>query len=245
MKITTLALTRMHNAEHFQFMTEVKNLLAQHSMLLNGTKLIVQFVACYSNEDKALKKIVKSAKTEQLEAADQLRDSLFRGLADSVTAALNHFDPQTVAAAKRLKIVFDTYGNLAATSMNKETAGIYNLLQELTGNYAPDMEKLALTAWIPKLTAANKAFETVLKERIGNTAAATQLTMKECRAETDSMYNAIVERINALIVVNGEAAYTEAVSTLNAYIDMYSNTMVQRQGRADAKQKQQETNNEE
>ena len=42
--------------------------------------------------------------------------------------------------------------------------------------------------------------------------------MKEVRLEVDAAYRTIVSRINALIIVTGEAPYAEFVKELNARI---------------------------
>jgi hypothetical protein len=236
MKIKSTDLTKMHNDEHFQFLTEVKDLLAQYSGALTGTTLGAQFTECFTNEDTALRKIVKNINTENLELADMARDNTFQGLAASVKAALKHYNPQVVAAAKRLQIVFDTYGNIHNLPKNKETSAVYNLLQELTGNYAHDVKTLGIEGWVQQLETDNTAFESLVKQRNNEQAAASQLVMKECRAAINRVYYDIVERINALMLINGDEAYLEFVNKLNNFIDRYNNTMAQRVGRQSAKQ---------
>jgi hypothetical protein len=132
-------------------------------------------------------------------------------------------------------VLFDTYGNLAVKPINEETSGIYNLLQELNGKYAEDVRKTGLTAFAVKLDAENKTVENLVRERNDQNAAKTKLKVKACRANTDKVYHEIVERINALIVINGEAEFAGFVDKLNAFIDMYNNLDAQRAGRNKAK----------
>lgn len=240
MKITSIDLTKMHNDEHFQFLTEVKDLLAQYSSVLKGSALATQFAACFKNEDTALRKIVKNANTENLETVDLVRDNTFQGLVAHVKTALKHYNPQVVTAAKRLKIVFDTYRNIHKLSMNEETSAIYNLLQELTGNYAADVQTLGIEGWVQQLKVNNTAFANLVKQRNNEQAAASQLVMKECRAAINRVYYDIAERVNALMLINGTEAYLEFVNKLNNFIDRYNDTMAQRAGRQSAKQKQQQ-----
>ncbi|MDR2910270.1 MAG: DUF6261 family protein [Bacteroidales bacterium] len=49
-----------------------------------------------------------------------------------------HFTESVRTAARRLQIVFDTYGNVAAKTLNEETSAITNLIQELAGTYSED-----------------------------------------------------------------------------------------------------------
>ena len=223
--------SHFRNSEHFQFITEVRDLIQKYGAdKLAIEELAAEFALCFKNEDEAIKKIVKSAITADIEAADQTRDITFRGLADTVKTALKHFDPTVAAAARRLQVVFDTYGNLAQKPLNEETADIYNLLQEINGKYAADKLAAGIDKWALKLEADNKAFDELVKARNADTASITQLNAKQCRAETDRVYYEIVERINALIIVNGEKSYADFVNRLNAFIDKYNNTIAQRAG---------------
>jgi hypothetical protein len=71
--------------------------------------------------------------------------------------------------------------------------------------------------------------------RYDETASRTQLTAKETRAATDKAYTAMTERINALIVIEGEETYSEFVNMINVFIDKYNTTLAQRSGRKAAK----------
>jgi len=73
-------------------------------------------------------KINKSSITEQLQEADKARDNIWKGLVETNTTALRHFNKEVQEArAKRLKIVFDTYGNIAIKSLNEQISAIYNI----------------------------------------------------------------------------------------------------------------------
>ena len=238
MNIKPIDKQNLRNDEHFQFHTEMKDLVnATGAAALKIADLFTIYQTCYANEDEALKKVIKSAITADIETADRTRDLTFSGLVGTNKAALNHFDPETSAAARRLKVLFDTFGNLAVKPLNEETSAIYNLLQELSGKYAPDMQKVGLAGWANKLEADNKAFDKLVKERNDENSDKTQLKMKETRTATDKVYADIVKRINALIIVEGEAAYSAFVNKLNGYIDKYNHLLAQRVGRNAAAKK--------
>lgn len=55
--------------------------------------------------------------------------------------------------------------------------------------------------------------------------------MKQVRYDVDTAYRAIVDRINALIVINGESAYKNFVIEMNLRISKYKNLIAQRKGR--------------
>ncbi|GBU24239.1 hypothetical protein R83H12_00867 [Fibrobacteria bacterium R8-3-H12] len=132
-------------------------------------------------------------------------------------------DLATAHNPETLKIVFDTYGNVANKPLNEETSAIYNILQELQGKYAADMDAVGITQWATELQTRNAAFETLVKERFDETAArTTDIVMKQARAQLDEAYRGIVELVNALAVVEGVAAYEAFIKTLNAVIAKYA-----------------------
>ena len=59
----------------------------------------------------------------------------------------------------------------------------------------------------------------------------TMLQMKQVRTQIDASYRTITERINALILINGEADYANFVNELNQRIESYSVMLAQRKGR--------------
>ena len=55
--------------------------------------------------------------------------------------------------------------------------------------------------------------------------------MKQVRVEVDGAYRTVVDKINALIIVNGEAPYVDFVNKLNLRIDEYTNNLAIYKGR--------------
>ena len=241
MKINPIDGTRLRNNEHFQFHTEFRDLVTETGAeMINCEDQFNDYLVCYADEDTAFQRIEKSSITKEIEDADKPRDKTLRGMTATNKAALNHFDDQVSAAARRLKIVFDTYGNIAAKPLNEETSAIYNLLQELNDNYSADMQKVGLTPWATQLNIENKALDTLIKSRVNEQSAKTELKMKETRGGVDKAYTVMEERINALIIVEGAKNYEVFVRKLNIFIDKYNNLVAQRRGIAKAKKEREE-----
>ncbi len=224
MKIQSLSTHNMRNDAHFQFHTEFRDLVVQHNPLTLKVKPQFDgYLPLYNREDEALKKIVKSEFTAKIHEADKARDEIYLGMAETVTATLRHFNPNVRQAAERLKILFDTYGNVANKPLNEETSAIYNILQELKGKYTADVASVGLTQWVAELETRNQTFEGLVKERFDETAArTTDIVMKQARAQLDEVYKTIVERVNALAIVEGVAAYEAFIKTMNAVIAKYA-----------------------
>jgi hypothetical protein len=118
--------------------------------------------------------------------------------------------------------VFDTYGNVASKPLNEETSAIYNILQELRGKYAADVATVGIGQWVSELESRNNAFGELVKNRFDETAARTDIVLKEARAKLDEAYKTIAERVNALAVVEGVADYEAFIRTLNAVVAKYA-----------------------
>ncbi len=226
MKINEFSLVRLRNEEHFQFYTSLRDLVLVFTALaLKIEALFVLFLAAYANELAALDVVRKNAISDDLVEADDERDSVFRGMCDAVKSALNHFNADIRAAAKHLQVVLDTYGNLAIKPYDAETGGLNSLINDFTTTYAADVATVGLTGWVTELAAKNKAFDDLKNNRYSDEAAKTILRMKQERVKTDVIYHQIVERINALVVVEGDTAYAGFVSELNKRIEGYENTI--------------------
>lgn len=234
MKVKKISLVFLRNEEHYQFQTDFKDLVeAKDPIALNIEAAFNAFLPLYANEREALDPIRKSIITADISAADALRDNTFRGLSDAVDSAMHHFLPEKRAAAARIQLLFDHYGNVGRKPYDEETAAISSLLEDLAG-LADDLTLLNLSDWATELAANNQAFDALKKARYTEEASKTQLRMKTVRLQVDAAYKAIVERIDALVIVNGLAAYEEFINELNMRIEAYTLMLAQRQGRADA-----------
>ena len=232
MKIQKLDLYNLRNDEHFQFFAEFRDTMVRFgASALKNEEQFNQWLPIYEQEDEALKKIMKSAITAEIQTADKRRDQLFRGMADACKAALNHFDTEVQNAAKRLKILLNTYGNLARKPLNEQTAGVYNILQDLKGDYAADALKAGITGWAAELETANEALDRLMKERYEESAAKTDLVLKQVRQQADEMYRIMIERINAMVIVEGETAYSEFIRYWNIVVEKYKNILAKRSGK--------------
>ena len=244
MKINKIYAYNLRNDAHFQFYTEFRNLVQKEEAVKQ--KIATQFEAwlpLYDKEDTALKKIQKSAITAQIQEADRVRDEIYLGMVETSTAALKHFSEEVRSAATRLKIVFDTYGDVVRKPLNEQTSATYNILQELQGKYAQDAEAVGIAQWASELQARNNAFSSLMKERFDETASRCDIVLREARSELDQSYFAIRERINALAIVKGEADYENFIRTLNAVIAKYTAILNMRLGRKWKKETENTQNN--
>jgi hypothetical protein len=232
MKISRVHLVNLRNDEHFQYHTEFKDLITKHNA--DALKISAQFapyLTLYEKEDEGIKKIRKSALTAEIHDADKARDAIWHGMIKTNTVALKHFDPEVQEAAKRLKVLFDTYGKVALKPLNEQTSALYNILQDLHGKYAADMAAAGLKPWVEELAARNAAFDKLMKERYDEAALKTDIVVKEARAALDESYHSLLERLAALMVLEGPAEYEQFIRALNIITEKYAATLARRHGK--------------
>lgn len=236
MKILKLDFYKLRNEEWFQLFTEFRDLVLKYNpATLNIAELWATFLTLYADADTALEIIRKSADTARMIEADHVRDHTYRGFADAVKSACNHFDPDKRAAAEKLSILFNHFGNLARKASNEETAGIFNLLQELDNGAPGDtlpVDLLGLRDWATRLAADNAAYEALVKDRNTEVASRSKLRMKEVRSKTQEVYYKLTERIEATTTLNGDVPpFADFGNEWNAFLKRYADVLAQRIGR--------------
>jgi hypothetical protein len=176
----------------------------------------------------------KSDHTLALEEQDGSRDNIVRGFDFSVKSYAFHFDPAKQKAAQKLQALLDRYGNIAAKPIDQETAVIDDLLRELAApDYAAALDVLAFNDWVVQLNAENQAFKDLMDVRYEETAQrAFSTKMKGARAGVDRDFRAVVDYVEAQVIVKGLAPYELFIHELNAILERYKNMLAQRQGRA-------------
>jgi len=232
MKINKIRATQLRNNEHFMFHTEFKELVLSHGA--QALKIQPQFetyLKLYDTEDEGIKKINKSAITAEIQKADKARDVIWQVLLKANAAALWDFDPEVQKAAKRLKIVFDTYGKVSSLPLNEQTSAVINVLQDLHGEYAADVAAVGAGRWVTELQARNDAFRALTKERYDETTLKTDVVVKEARAALDIAYKDITDHIAAYVLLEGAAAYEMFIRSLNTVVEKYTEILARRTGK--------------
>jgi len=232
MNIKEMDKTRLRNDEHFMFHTEFKNLLTTAgAQNLRVAAQFAEYGVLFAKEDEGLKKIVKSAITAQIQDEDKIRDELYNGMVELSNAMLKSPFANKREAAKRLKIVFDTYGNISKKPINEQTSAVINILQELNGAYAQDAQTVGIGDYVSLIETHNNALAQLVRERYGESAGKTDVVMAQARQNLDAVYDVIVARINALALLEGGEVCENFIRTFNTIIAKYSAILNARLGK--------------
>jgi hypothetical protein len=231
--IARLRLPSLLNEEHVElnrlFIVQVERVGASELGIL---ALYTPYKESVATEELVLDTIFSSKLTIEIKALDVERDRLYRGLADGVKSALNHFVEAKREAARKLYLVLKHYDNVPRKRLSAETAAIYDVLRELAlpENLAL-VTLLELNAWLAPLAKVNGDLEAAMSDRFLEISKRPAQRMKAIRAQVDKQLRAIIDKVEALARTSSPF-YNEAfVNEVNALMLYYKDLIAQEAGR--------------
>lgn len=221
-KISSLNVSSLRIEEDFGFMKQVKAEL--ETITDEAARTAVKptedaFTVAFNAFDDALKLAATSPSASTAAEADYRRDRSWSASNAYVSAMANHPTEATAQAARRVKEVYDRYGNPTSLPQTEESGVLHNLLQDLKALSSEDVATVAFQPWLTDLEAAEDAFLAAARERTAQDAARVVGASTDARKAMDNAYRALVDRVNALAVVNGPEAYATFIDHMNALID--------------------------
>ena len=194
-------------------------------------KLYDNYKAKYGEEVSVLDMVQKNEYTQEIVEQDNVRDSIVYGFTTAVKSALNHYDSNMRAAARKVEMVLKSYGNIPNRSYDRETAAIDDLIRELGDSRKNEIHALNLQVWLEKMSQANFTFRELMNKRYSDTAQRPTLNMRETRQEVDQIFSQTLNFIEALVMVNGLSQYDTFIKELNAISTRYKNLLAQAEGK--------------
>jgi hypothetical protein len=239
-KLEEIALSRFRNNEHFQFMTDVDELITTATPLELGIDGIYPpFKAALIAEDATMRTELGSIKSKAIEVLDTLRDKTWKAIFLRVESTLlSPFSPE-VDSAHVIKRIIDLYGDLRSMSYNEESAAISNLVNDLIlpANVV-HTNLVGISMWVNELQMQNEQFKGIFNERNAEFAGRESGDVRAIRIQIDPLYEKLVERINATIVMEiAKPAAIKFVVQLNEKIKYYKTTLASRNGRSKTEEK--------
>ena len=221
-KITTINLTRLRTEEDFGFLklilAETENLPAEETPSIL-TAAVNSFETAFNAFDAALKASATNPATASATDADVERDQSWRGINAYVKAMCSHPTDDVASAATEAKSLFDKYGDPTSLAQTEESGVLHNLLQDLEAFDSSKRTSLALDVWITDLKTKEEAFLAAAARRTEADAARQVGIVKETRTAAESAYRSLVDTVNALAMINGDADYATFIEHVNAVVE--------------------------
>ena len=221
-KITTINLTRLRTEEDSGFLklilAETENLPAEETPSIL-TAAVNSFETAFNAFDAALKASATNPATASATDADVERDQSWRGINAYVKAMCSHPTDDVASAATEAKSLFDKYGDPTSLAQTEESGVLHNLLQDLEAFDSSKRTSLALDVWITDLKTKEEAFLAAAARRTEADAARQVGIVKETRTAAESAYRSLVDTVNALAMINGDADYATFIEHVNAVVE--------------------------
>jgi len=220
----------LQNEEHVGLNAYLDEYIAETSaMSLNVEQQFANHQAKLAIEKSVLDLVQKNSFTVRVVAADDVRDKPIRGFFKVVKGNLHHFNPAIAQAAYDIDLINENFSNITYLPNEKQTAAEGSYIAALKAS-ASKIATMGLTDWLNEIEATENAFVALVKSRNNEDDLKPAINMKVARVDTDAAYNAIVNRINAFITIEGDAKYAAFVTKLNNRIDQYNTAIAQRKG---------------
>ena len=221
-QIEPIKLGIMSNGSHFLFITDTVGLTTADAKV--KTKVTAELTALQTAlkaEDDALALSKANLLSKEIKAIDAERDKHYKALRKAIKFFLNHPDAELVKAAARLEQLLKDYNINPAMQLDRETGLLLNLISDLETKSAADVTALALTPVVQAMKQANDKLREVTRARANDRAVQIVGQLKQAQHASDEAYRALVQKVNALAVVEGEADYADFISKMNEQVKHY------------------------
>ena len=221
-EINGIDLAHMKSGAHFLFITDTVGLATADAKV--KTKVTAELTALQTAlkaEDDALALSKANLLSKEIKAIDAERDKHYKALRKAITFFLNHPDAQLVKAAERLEQLLKDYNINPAMQLDRETGLLLNLISDLETKSAADVTALALTPVVQAMKQANDKLREVTRARANDRAVQIVGQLKQAQHASDEAYRTLVQKVNALAVVEGEADYADFISKMNEQVKHY------------------------
>ena len=235
-EIIWIDLTRTNNGAHYQFIKNVHENISAETELLTDTRIKAaadKLGEALKKEDDCYARSKKSFVTDEIVAADALRDKYFQGMRKTVKGLLNHPDAETALAAQHIAQYIKDHRVDSDMQLERETGAITNLIGDCETKGLADVNKLNIKPYVDALKAANTKVDTLLmgrnRERVGIEAGA----LRVARQASDDAYLWLVKLVNALALTGDQSKFSAFIDLMNVVVKRYKEQVIPSQKKKD------------
>jgi hypothetical protein len=175
----------------------------------------------------ALAQVRKNEETEKIVLADVARDKAVSSFNLALKLHASADDAAEVEASRSLRILFDTFKNIAKLNYEAESLAIDKLVNDLNSEaYSEKIAYLHMTKYVTRLSETNDIFKNLFGGRMVGTAMTESYDMKTIRKEMQVLYTDFVEYVFAMAKATESQLFTTALNLLNAARKYYNDQML-------------------
>jgi len=226
--INSIDIRNLRNANYLQFQKDFLAIISRNDPSALKVESKYDDLTAKTEELESLfKKALANPISKELLELDGRRDDAVNGIYYTALANSYHYDTATKQAADALLANINLYGSgIARLNYQAETATINNMITDWENKpeLVDAINILKLKAWKDELSTVSTEFGSRYLDRTQDYGNATPETLKLKREETDAVYYALRDRINALhlLIETPPSPYSTVINQLNALIQQYN-----------------------
>ena len=221
-KIETIALTRINNGAHYNFMNNVAQKAKDEAKVYEKAKALVDaLIAAVARENEDLVLTRKNVLSDTISAADGQRDAYYSGYRSGVKSFRAFPAGAEKEAAEKLWQHLTDYGIQPKMQLDRETGLLTNFIEDLEGKFSAEVAQLQLVPFVQGMKLTNEQVRLALLARDAEQAALVLGALKASRSNTDEAYHALVRRLNAYAEIEGQADYRDFIAYVNELIKRF------------------------
>ena len=226
--INSINLVMLRNASYLQFQKDFLGIISRNSPAVLQIETKFNDLTAKSVElENLFKKILANPMSQELLQLDVRRDDCINGIYYTTLGASYSFSSANKEAAEALLANLKRYGSgIAKLNYQAETATITNIINDWENKpeLTQAMATLGLDAWKDELKTINEEFSKKYLDRTQDYGNTSPENLKMKREETNTVYYALRDRINALdlLVETPPSQYIKVINQLNALIEQYN-----------------------
>ncbi|MDR2562989.1 MAG: DUF6261 family protein [Prevotellaceae bacterium] len=224
--------TRYTIANHIEFHTLGLGICQKFSAEIAVPPLIDGYTTALDKEISIYKWTRRSNFTKKKMEIDNKRDTVYTGITGTVRINMKHFDPMIRDAAMHINNMLSSYENVTQMNYDAETATINSIISRIRSDaYAPAMQLIGLQPWVNELELLNTQFKEYVEDTSQEQMSKPDISQKESRKLTDKALSLITDRVEAIVIFNGEATISGFISEYNNLAKHYNTLVNERYGR--------------
>lgn len=215
--INSLEITRLRVEEDLGFQKRIE---FETALLTEETDkpMVDAFKAAVAAFNAALKVSTRNSQTAAAIRADEQAGAAWSGLNAQTKVMLSHPNPELRLIAYEAYPLIQKYGNITDMVYYEEYGRIHNLLQDLAALGVAKQKQIYIDAWVMELKLRYNEFMVANAACTAEDPIRIVDMVKQARTNADAAFRTLVERVNALALVNGEAPYTTFIDHVNVVI---------------------------
>jgi hypothetical protein len=221
-KIDHISIQRLSNGAHYTFVQTTLGRIEECGAAASRLSAdIATLRAAFSREEETLRVARKSRLTKEIVQGDAMRDSSYTGYKMAVKGLLSLPESEMLAAARRLWEHIKSYRIVTTDQRDKQTGMMTSFINDLEGKYAADVTVLGLMPLVTTMKTANEKVLALTSERDTENSVKIVGATKAARLVTDEAYRTLIDKVNALALLEGDEDYAGLIDAMNTQIARY------------------------